>query len=169
MNSKWDCLPDVGRESLERIVAGLLTSKNKTIAVAESCTGGIVSSKLTDVPGSSCYFREGIIAYSNEAKIRLLGVPPEMIKRFGAVSSQVAELMADGVRKSSSADIGIAITGIAGPEGGTTEKPVGLVYLGLADGNRVICEEYHFTGERSAIKLRASEAALKLVRRTLTC
>jgi nicotinamide-nucleotide amidase len=168
MNSKGNCPHEVGRESLERTVADLLISKNKTIAVAESCTGGIVSSKLTDVPGSSCYFHEGIIAYSNEAKIRLLRVPPEMIKKFGAVSPQVAEAMADGVRKSSSVDIGIAITGIAGPGGGTTEKPVGLVYLGLADGNRVICEEHHFTGERNTIKLRASEAALKLIKRTLT-
>ena len=156
------------KESLERIVAALLTSKKKTIAVAESCTGGILSSTLTDVPGSSHYFCEGIIAYSNEAKIRLLGVPPEMIRKFGAVSPQVAEEMASRVKKLSYADIGISITGTLGPGGGTAEKPVGLVYLGIADASGVICEKHYFTGERSTIKLHASQAALELVRRTLT-
>ena len=167
MNSKWECSLDAGGESLNRVVAALLTSKEKTIAVAESCTGGALSSILTDVPGSSHYFREGIIAYSNEAKVRLLGVPPEIIRDFGAVSYQVAEEMASRVRKLSAADIGIAITGIAGPEGGTPEKPVGLVYLGLADASGVICEKHHFAGERKEIKLHASQAALELVKRTL--
>ncbi len=158
---------DANREPLGEVVAALLTSKRKTIAVAESCTGGALSNVLTDVPGSSSYFLEGIIAYSNEAKIRLLGVSREMIREFGAVSYQVAEKMAEGVRKLSTADIGIAITGIAGPEGGTTEKPVGLIYLGLADASGVIYEKHRFPGRRKEIKLHACRAALELLRRTL--
>lgn len=154
-------------ETLEGIVARLLTKNKKTIAIAESCTGGLLSNRLTDVPGSSNYLMCSIIAYSNKSKTQLLGVPEEIIKKYGAASRQTAKLMAKNVKELANVDIGLSITGIAGPSGGTKQKPVGLVYIALATKNKIICKEFHFTGERKIIKFRSSQAALDMLRRYL--
>lgn len=165
------CLDDyifgVDEETLEKVVGVLLSLRCKTIGVAESCTGGLISHRLTDVPGSSRYFLESVVAYSNEAKVRILQVPPQTLKKFGAVSSQVAQAMAKGIRKISGADLGLAVTGIAGPEGATERKPVGLVYMALASHGPNCTEEHHFLGSREVIKEKASQAALDMVRKHL--
>jgi len=151
-------------ETLEDAVAELLRRYKKTIAVAESCTGGLVSDRLTNVSGISEFFLEGIVAYSNKSKVDLLGVPEELILRHGAVSPQVASAMAIGVRKRSSADIGVGITGIAGPTGATKEKPVGLVYIAV-DANQVTeVKECRFKGSRIDIKKYSTNTALNMVR-----
>src|SRR5438045_8220030 len=118
---------------MEEVVGRRLAMTEFTLAVAESCTGGLIAQRLTNVPGSSNYFTEGVVTYSNESKTRLLGVDNELIREFGDVSEQVARDMARGVRHRAHADFGLAVTGIAGPDGGTKEKPVGLVYIALAD------------------------------------
>lgn len=120
---------------LEEAIGELLLQKNLTVSVAESCTGGLVSSKLTDVSGSSAYITLNIVTYSNDAKTRMLGVPAELIVEHSVVSEPVAAAMSQGIMKLAGSDIGIGITGIAGPTGGTPEKPVGLVYIGITDGN----------------------------------
>ncbi len=151
-------------ETLEQRVASLLIEKGKTIAVAESCSGGLISSRLTDIPGSSKYFNRGIVVYSNEAKIQILGVKEEILRRYGAVSSQTAQEMARGVRDISRTDLGLSSTGIAGPTGGTPQKPVGLVYIALADKKEVRCSRFMFGGERIRVKYSTSQAALNIVR-----
>jgi nicotinamide-nucleotide amidase len=156
------------QQSMEEIIGFLLHLNHKTLAVAESCTGGLLCNRITNIPGSSQYFERGIISYSNLAKQQLLGVPPQMLDRHGAVSSQVAEAMAMGVRQRSGTDLGLSVTGIAGPEGGTPEKPVGLVYLALAWEGGVASKEYRFFEDRSANKRRSTLMALDLVRRHLT-
>jgi nicotinamide-nucleotide amidase len=156
------------QQSMEEIIGFLLHLNHKTLAVAESCTGGLLCNRITNVPGSSQYFERGIISYSNLAKQQLLGVPPQMLDRYGAVSPQVAEAMAMGVRQRSGTDLGLSVTGIAGPEGGTPEKPVGLVYLALAWEGGVASKEYRFFEDRSANKRRSTLMALDLVRRHLT-
>ena len=120
-------------ETMEEVVGRRLAMTEFTLAVAESCTGGLIAQRLTSVPGSSKYFIEGAVTYSNESKIRLLGVDKKLIREFGAVSQQVARDMARGVRHRAKTDFGLAVTGIAGPGGGTEEKPVGLVFIALAD------------------------------------
>ncbi len=157
----------INGDKMETAVGKALLAQKKTIAVAESCTGGLLCHWLTNVPGSSEYFKQGIIAYSNESKVALLNVPGEILTTSGAVSSQTVEAMAKGIRQISKTDIGLAVSGIAGPGGGTAEKPVGLVWLGLADNVKVISEEHHFRGGRELIKIQASQAALDLVRRNL--
>ncbi|UCH11835.1 MAG: competence/damage-inducible protein A [Candidatus Omnitrophota bacterium] len=154
-------------ETLEAVVAGLLIKNNKTIAIAESCTGGLLSNRLTDIPGSSNYLMHSIIAYSNKSKTQLLGVPEEIIKKYGAVSRQTAKLMAKNVKELANVDIGLSITGIAGPSGETKQKPVGLVYIAVVTKNKIICKEFHFSGERKLIKFRSSQAALDMLRRHL--
>jgi nicotinamide-nucleotide amidase len=156
-----------GDVSLEEVAADLLLKRNLTVAVAESCTGGLVSHKLTNVPESSAYFNRGIVAYSNEAKIEILGVPEKTIRDHGAVSAETATAMAEGVRKISRTDIGVSTTGIAGPSGGTPGKPVGLVFIGYADGERTFYEKHRFTRDRKWNKTRSALTALDLVRRTL--
>ncbi len=153
--------------SLEGVVASLLLEKKLTIGVAESCTGGLVSHKLTDVPGSSGYFNRGVVAYSDEAKMEILGVPEETIRVHGAVSSETAVVMAEGVRQISGTDIGVSATGIAGPGGGTKTKPVGLVYIGYADKDRSFAEKHRFMKDRWWNKERSAVTALDLVRRVL--
>jgi nicotinamide-nucleotide amidase len=148
--------------STESAVGGLLRKKRLTLAVAESCTGGLVSDRITDVAGSSDYFRGGVIAYSNAIKTRVLGVRAASLGRFGAVSAQVALEMARGVRKLAHSDIGIGITGIAGPAGRTKAKPVGLVYIALASKNKNIVDEFRLKGPRRSIKRQASQKALNL-------
>jgi nicotinamide-nucleotide amidase len=154
-------------EKLEEVVGLRLAVNGFTLAVAESCTGGLVAERITEVPGSSVYFREGVVAYSNEAKVRLLGVPFDLIAEYGAVSAPVAEAMAEGVRLRADADFGISVTGIAGPDGGTEEKPVGLVFIALADDAHTEHRKLLLPGDRQLIRWRASQAALDLLRRRL--
>ncbi|MBM4066113.1 MAG: competence/damage-inducible protein A [Planctomycetes bacterium] len=154
----------VGDETLEYAVYTLLKKYNKTIAVAESCTGGLVSDKLTNIPGISEFFLEGVVVYSNKAKVDVLGVSGEFIQKYGAVSPQVARAMAEGIKKRSSADIGVGITGIAGPTGATKEKPVGLVYIAVAVDNDVEVKECRFRGSRIDIKTFSANTALNMVR-----
>ena len=153
-------------ETLASAVAQLLTSAGKTIATAESCTGGLIAKRLTDIPGSSVYFRDGVVTYANEAKTRLLGVPAELIERHGAVSAPVAEAMALGCRQRSRTDFAISVTGIAGPQGGTPDKPVGLVYIGLARESDCQVTPHRF-GEflgRGEIRDRTCNTALNRLR-----
>jgi nicotinamide-nucleotide amidase len=155
-------------ESLEEVVGSLLRAAGRTISVAESCTGGLVSSRLTDVPGSSDYVLAGVVAYSNESKTALLGVRPALIEQHGAVSEPVAVAMAEGARERNHASIGVGITGIAGPGGGSGAKPVGTVAIAtVAEGVDACVKTYHFRGGRQQIKFSASQAALDQVRRLL--
>lgn len=154
-------------ETMEQVVGLRLAVSGFTVAVAESCTGGLVAHRLTEVPGSSSYFMEGVVTYSNEAKTRLLGVPAELIERHGAVSAEVAEAMAEGVKRRAATDFGLAVTGVAGPGGGTVEKPVGLVYVSLADDAHTEHRRIMLPGDRHLIRWRASQAALDLLRRRL--
>jgi nicotinamide-nucleotide amidase len=157
-----------GDESMEAVVGRLLIEGKHTIAIAESCTGGLIGHRLTQVPGSSAYVDRGIVSYSNEAKIDLLGVPADTIDRHGAVSAEVAGAMAKGVRERSGVSIGLSVTGIAGPGGATPTKPVGLVYVALdAKNGDAITREHRFHGDRSVVKQRSSQAALDLLRRYL--
>jgi len=157
----------VDDETLEQKVAELLVKANARVAVAESCTGGLLSHKLTNVPGSSGYFLGGVVAYSNSAKMTVLGVQANTLRQFGAVSEQTAKEMAEGVRNLLKADFGLSTTGIAGPSGGTKEKPVGLVYIGFSDGTSITAKKLIFTNDRLANKERSSYAALELIRRHL--
>ncbi|RPI03801.1 MAG: competence/damage-inducible protein A [Ignavibacteriae bacterium] len=152
---------------LEDTVGKLLTERRLTLSVAESCTGGLITDRITNVSGSSTYFERGIVTYSNNSKIEELGVSPGLISQHGAVSREVAEAMAAGIRVQSRTDIGLSTTGIAGPTGGSPEKPVGLVWIGYSDQDNTFAIQFHFGGERRIIKERAAQAALELVRRTL--
>jgi nicotinamide-nucleotide amidase len=154
-------------ESLEEIAGALLKQKGYTLATAESCTGGLLAGRITDIPGSSDYFLEGLITYSNESKCRLLGVPEKLIEEHGAVSEEVATAMAEGVRKLAHSTFGIGITGIAGPSGGSAEKPVGLIYLGLAEETQSTARKFLFPGDRTFIRTLAVNAALDLLRRRM--
>jgi nicotinamide-nucleotide amidase len=155
-------------ETIEGIVAELLKAQNLTLAVAESCTGGLITDRLTDIPGSSAFFERGVIAYSNKSKTDILGVPGEVIEAFGAVSERVAVLMAEGVRTSGKTDLGLATTGIAGPTGGTDEKPVGTVFIALANGRTTLCRSYRFPWDRRRNKTVSSHAALIMMKKYLT-
>ncbi len=152
-------------ETLEEVVARALTENRSTIAAAESCTGGMLAERLTNVPGSSAYFLGGVVCYSNEMKTSFAGVAPELIESKGAVSSEVALALADGIRKRTGATLGVGVTGIAGPGGGTPEKPVGLVYIGIADERGAREKVFRFVGDRDQIRQRATQAALDMVRR----
>jgi len=154
-----------GEESLEAVVGRLLRERGQRLAVAESCTGGLTSHMLTEVAGSSDYFERGLVTYSNRAKVELLGVPEDIIERFGAVSSECAALMAQGIRERAGADYGLSVTGIAGPAGGSAEKPVGTVWFGLASAQGVATRQKRFRGTRPDIKLQAAWTALDFLRR----
>ena len=154
-------------EKMEEVVGLRLAVAGFTLATAESCTGGLIAHRLTEVPGSSTYFMEGVVTYSNEAKTRLLGVPPELIEAHGAVSAEVAEAMAVGVKQRAGTDFGLSVTGVAGPGGGTEEKPVGLVYVALADDAHTEHRRLMLPGDRHLIRWRASQFALDLLRRRL--
>jgi len=147
---------------LER-VASLLKEKGLWIATAESCTGGLIGHKLTNIPGSSEYFKGGVISYGNEVKMKLLGVKEETLKKYGAVSEQTAREMAEGVKKLMDVNIAIATTGIAGPGGGTETKPVGLVYAALAHDDGVIVKKFVFNGAREENKESFANAALNML------
>ncbi len=152
-----------GDQTLEEVVAAMLLEKKLTLAVAESCTGGLIASRLTDVPGSSNFLERGLVTYSNKAKMELLGVPAAVLEKHGAVSEETARLMAEGVRKIAATDLGLSSTGIAGPTGGSKEKPVGTVYLALADGKKTNCRHFAFRWDRRRNKLVFSEAALMFI------
>ena len=161
-----DSLFAEGRETMEEVVGRLLAGRTLTVAVAESCTGGLIGHRLTQVPGSSAYVDRGAICYSNRAKSEMLGVPAELIAKHGAVSPEVAAAMARGIRERAGVSVGLSVTGIAGPGGATGTKPVGLVYVGLDGGaGRAVTKEFRFHGDRLVIKQRASQAALDLLRR----
>ena len=167
-NRVGDALYAAGSQTMEGVVALKLKAMGVTVAVAESCTGGLISQRLTSLPGSSAYFERGLVTYSNQAKMDLLNIPAALIRQKGAVSADVAEAMAHGVREQSGADCGLVVTGIAGPSGGTKEKPVGLVFLALADQQGAIGQSCVLSGDRDGIRLRASQAALDLLRRRLS-
>lgn len=155
-----------GNETMEEVVGRLLAKRQLTVATAESCTGGLIGHRLTQVPGSSAYVDRGVICYSNRAKTELLGVPSSLIEKHGAVSAEVAAAMAAGIRERARVSVGLSVTGIAGPGGATPAKPVGLVYIGLnAQDGASVTKEYRFHGDRSAIKQRSSQAALDVLRR----
>jgi competence/damage-inducible protein CinA-like protein len=154
-------------EFIEEIVARLLTENRATIAVAESCTGGLLAERITSFAGSSAYFLGGVVCYSNELKTNLVDVPPEMIAAKGAVSAEVAAALADGIRKRTGATVGVGITGIAGPNGGTPEKPVGMVHIGIADERSTRERKFQFPGDRERIRNFAALNALDMVRRHL--
>ena len=150
---------------IEAEVGKILRKRKMTMAVAESCTGGLISSRITDSSGSSDYFIMGIVAYSNQIKEKILGVSHGVLQKHGAVSEQVALEMAKGARLLADTDIGIGVTGITGPTGGTKSKPVGLVYVALVTSGKKFVKEFKFKGSREEIKFQASQVALDLVRR----
>jgi nicotinamide-nucleotide amidase len=154
-------------ETLEQIVLYYLEMRGATISVAESCTGGLVAERLTNISGASRSFLGGAVVYSNELKTQFAGVPPELIERHGAVSKEVAASLAEGIRKRCGSTYGLGVTGIAGPGGGSEEKPVGLVYVGVSDNDGTEVVERKFSGDRSRIRQYASQQALDLVRRRL--
>lgn len=155
-------------QRIEDVVGKMLIEKGLTIAIAESCTGGLIAHKLTNIPGISQSLDRAIVSYSNRSKVELLGVNSLTIEKWGAVSEKTAEEMAKGVRKSSNCDIGLSVTGIAGPDGGTSEKPVGLVFIGYSDRNTTFSRKFYFKGQRNEIKERAANAALQLLRERLS-
>ncbi|HEY0429299.1 MAG TPA: competence/damage-inducible protein A [Pyrinomonadaceae bacterium] len=154
-------------ETMEEIIGQILTERGATLATAESCTGGLIAQRLTEIPGSSAYFIEGVVAYANEAKVRTLNVSPALIEKHGAVSAEVAEAMAKGVRERALTDYAISITGVAGPTGGSEEKPVGLVFIGYADEKIVKSFKIFLPGDRYLIRWRSSQAALDYLRRQI--
>ena len=156
-----------GDQNMEEVVGHLLVEKNLSISVAESCTGGLIGHRLTSVPGSSSYFHGGVVVYSNQSKADLLRVDPRTLETHGAVSERTVEEMARGVKDRIKTDLGLAVTGIAGPDGGTRQKPVGAVHVGLAAREKTFSREYRFWGNRGQVKLNSSMMALDWVRRYL--
>jgi nicotinamide-nucleotide amidase len=156
-----------GDATLESVTGALLREQGKTIAVAESCTGGLIAQKLTDVPGASAYVLGGVVAYANSAKRDLVGVAEALLTEHGAVSEPVARALAEGVRARFGADLGLATTGISGPDGGSDEKPVGLVHLALADGRRTHADHFVFPLDRTRHRLLTAQVAIDWVRRAL--
>lgn len=154
-------------DSLEKVVATMLCDKKMTIATAESCTGGLLAASFVSYPGVSEVFMEGAVTYSNEAKISRLGVKEETLGKYGAVSKETAEEMAMGIAKTARTDIGVSTTGIAGPGGGTEEKPVGLVYIGLYIKGKTIVKKFNFNGDREQVRRRATLNALNMIRKEL--
>lgn len=157
----------VNNETMEQVIGKLLTENKKTLSLAESCTGGLIAERLTEVSGSSAYFIEGAITYHNEAKIRTLNVPADLIEKHGAVSREVAEAMAKGMRTRAQTDYAVSVTGIAGPGGGSAEKPVGLVFIGYSDETETDSIKINLPGDRYLIRWRASQSALDLLRRKI--
>ena len=145
---------------LDQLAAALL-ARQQTLATAESCTGGLVGAALTGLPGSSAWYLGGVIAYANDLKVRLLGVPADVLAAHGAVSLETARAMAAGARAATGADFAVSITGIAGPSGGTPEKPVGLVFIGVAAPHGTATFKHHFSGSRADIRQAATETALR--------
>jgi PncC family amidohydrolase len=153
----------VVKKQLENRVGELLRSQKLTLSVAESCTGGLLGHLLTNVPGSSDYFIGGVVAYSYQAKEQILGVRRETLDKFGAVSEQTALEMATGARRLFLSDLAVSVTGVAGPGGGTPDKPVGLVYIALAAPDRQVCQGYVWDGDRAGNKAYSAQAALEML------
>jgi len=147
----------------EQKVFKKFTQRGQTLAIAESCTGGLIGDRLTNMPGASAFFLLGVIAYDNAAKTKILGVPSVLIKKHGAVSSPVAKAMAQGVRQILKTDFGLSVTGIAGPSGGSKDKPVGLVFIAVSTQQKTIVKKFLFEGNRLAIKNTAAQTALKML------
>ena len=162
-----DAIFSEGHETIEQAVAGLFARRGLTMALAESCTGGLIAKRLTDVPGSSAFFLEGAVTYSNAAKMRLLGVPQDILEARGAVSSECAAAMAAGARVAAGSDLGLAVTGIAGPDGGTDDKPVGTVFISLAAPDGAWTKRFLFGGNREDIRTLTAWTALDWLRRYL--
>jgi nicotinamide-nucleotide amidase len=162
-----DAVYGIDGQEMEEVVGALLLQRKMTLSVAESCTGGMIGARITNIAGSSTYFERSVVVYSNAAKTELLGVPADLIERRGAVSRDVAKAMAQGIREHAKTDLGLAVTGIAGPSGGTPEKPVGLVYIALANDDGITVSENRFLGTRSQVRQRAAQMALDMVRRYL--
>ena len=154
---------DNGYKNIENIVIDNLNKENLTLSTAESCTGGLIGHRLTQVSGSSAVYAGGVISYSNESKIDQLNVNPDNIKNFGAVSEEVAIEMAQNVKEKFNSSIGVSVTGIAGPDGGSEAKPVGLVYVGYCDEKLSFVQKFNFSSNREANKIRTSQAVLKLI------
>jgi len=148
---------------VDSAVAALLRGSGLTLAVAESCSGGLVSKRITDIPGSSAYFLLGAVTYANSAKTAVLQVPEETLAKHGAVSAEVAIAMADGVRAVAGSDLSLATTGIAGPDGGSSEKPLGTVYVAIVDGNGCEVRHYLFSGDRETVRNLTATAAMELL------
>ncbi|MCB9964094.1 MAG: CinA family protein [Rhodospirillales bacterium] len=144
-------------------VSDALTRTGRSLVTAESCTGGLIAKLMTDRAGSSTIFDRGFVTYSNDSKIELLDVSPETLATYGAVSAQTAEEMARGALKNSNATLAVSITGIAGPDGGSAQKPVGLVYIGIADAGHIAAKECHFSGSRAEIRIQSAATALSLI------
>ena len=155
------------KKTLEEKIASNFTKRRKTLAVVESCTGGFTSSRITDIPGSSTFFTGGLVAYSNRLKTDILAVPASLIKKHGAVSSQVAKAMSRGARDVFSSDIAASITGIAGPSGGSKKKPVGLAYISVASRKRVTSRKVLFKGNRRDLKKKFSTALLNMIEKSI--
>lgn len=153
--------------SIEEVVGSLLKLKGKTLSIAESCTGGLISHRITNVPGSSDYFMVGFLTYSDEAKTEFLGVEASLIDKYGAVSPEVAEAMARGAHRMGRTSYGLAVTGIAGPTGGSREKPVGTVFVALSSDAGTESREFRFSGSRKEIKNLTAQTALEMLRRDL--
>jgi nicotinamide-nucleotide amidase len=162
-----DYIYGTGEESLEGVIGRLLRKRGVKISIAESCTGGIISHRITNIPNSSDYFERGVVCYSNKSKVDILDVPSRLIEEYGSVSKEVAIAMAEGIRSISGTDIGLSTTGIAGPTGGREGKPIGLVYIALADPKGTEYKEYRFISDREGIKTQASQMALDMLRRYL--
>ena len=154
-------------DTLEQVVGRLLVARGLTLSVAESCTGGLLGHRLTNVAGSSAYFERGVVVYSNRAKQELLGVPDDILCTHGAVSAPCAEAMARGICERSGSACGLAVTGIAGPDGGTAQKPVGTVFFGVAVAGKVTSRRFRFAGDRVSVKWQSAQTALDLLRRNL--
>ena len=150
-------------ENILNSISVILMSKNLTVATAESCTGGLIGHLFTNISGSSNYYDRGVISYSNQAKIELLEVPKDLLEEYGAVSEPVAKAMAEGSRNKSNVDIGLSTTGIAGPTGGTIEKPVGLVFIGISTKEKTIVKKFQFKGNRLENKQSTCNAALNML------
>lgn len=166
-NRLGDLIYNTGDVSIQETVGEMLVNKNMTIGVSESCTGGLVSAKLIEYPGISSVFLEGAVTYSNEAKMRTLNVKKDTLEKFGAVSEETAREMAEGIAKRCGSRIGVSTTGIAGPGGGTEEKPVGLVYIGVYIDGETKVERHVFSGNRNTVRNKASMTALNMVRKSL--
>lgn len=154
-------------EVLEEWLVKELTRRNASITTAESCTGGLVSGRIVNVSGASVVFLQGVVTYSNDAKMKVLGVERNVLERFGAVSRETAQQMAEGAARMANADVALSVTGIAGPEGGTPEKPVGLVYIGCYYFGKTVVERHLFQGDRIQVRNAATEAALILAKKCL--
>lgn len=154
-------------KTLEEWLVRKLTERNASITTAESCTGGLVSGRIVNVSGASTVFNQGIVTYSNAAKMHMLGVDKDVLERFGAVSEETARQMAEGAARAANADVALSVTGIAGPEGGTPKKPVGLVYIGCYCFGKTVVERHLFQGERLQVRNLAAEAALLLAKKCL--